>query len=121
MKTITILFAGFLAIGTQTVFADSMDQTANCCPVIEQISAATLQSQQLLLLDQLQAESETMQAHSVKSVHEQVQKKVALESDLHAAMTDMQHETESIPIETLQAISAKAAAFVKGVPYNSSK
>ena len=120
MKTITILFAGFLAIGTQNVFADSMDQTANCCPVIEQISAATVQSQQLLL-DQLQAESETMQAHSVKTVHEQAQKKVALESDLHAAMTDMQHETESIPVEALQAISAKAAAFVKGVTYNSSK
>lgn len=120
MKTITLLFAGFLAIGTQTVFADSMDHTANCCPVIEQISVATVQSQQLLL-DQLQAESETMQTHSVKAVHEQVQKKVARESDLHAAMTDMQHETESIPVEALQVISAKAAAFVNGTLYNGSK
>ncbi len=114
MKTITILLTALLVLGLQTVYADSMDRSANCCPAVEQVSTSAVQSQQLLL-DQLQAESESMLAHTAKAVHEQVQRKVAVESDLHASMTLMQHETESIPVEALQVIAAKAQASVKGV------
>ncbi|MBK9730887.1 MAG: hypothetical protein IPO83_06340 [Chitinophagaceae bacterium] len=111
MKTITLLLAGFLTIGSQTVFADSMDYIANCCPVTDQAGTTTVKSQQMIL-DQLQFESETILTHSGAAVHEQVQKKVILESESHESMSSMQEETENITVGALQTISQKAIAHV---------
>ncbi|HUM47444.1 MAG TPA: hypothetical protein PLD84_10970 [Chitinophagales bacterium] len=111
MKTITILLASFLIIGSQTVFADSINLTGNCCPVPGQESIAAHQNQQLML-DQLQVESETMLVHSAGAVHEQVQKKVTSKSEEHESLNSMQQETESITVESLQSISQQVSAHV---------
>ncbi|MEO6169147.1 MAG: hypothetical protein ABIO46_05310 [Chitinophagales bacterium] len=111
MKTITILLASFLIIGSQTGFADSIDLTGNCCPVSSQVSTAVNQKQQLML-DQLQFESETMLIHSGGAVHEQVQKKVIIKTEEHVSMNSMQQETESITVESLEAISQKVEEHV---------
>lgn len=120
MKTITLLLAGLLILGSQTGFADSMDYTVNCCPVTVSSGTVTIVNQQLIL-DQLQFESENLPAHSAIRVHERVQQKVMQTNEAHASMNGMQQETENITVSALQVLSVKVEKHVARMAETASK
>lgn len=110
MKTFHLIVISFLAFFSQAGFADSLDQSNNCCQTTQESAAIQYQNQQVQL-DQIQRESEDMILHS-SGTHVVLQKQVSEKVEEHTAMNRMQSETESIPVISLQLLSEKVAGQV---------
>lgn len=114
MKTITILLISLLNFSTYVGFADTLESNSNCCPAQAGMSSDASRQNQLMLLDQLQQESENLILPGVELNHAQINKQVMVRSEQHAVMNSIQLETEQISVAPLQGIAEKVKAHLAG-------